>query len=158
MTCRRWSRSITRQSPAGLRPTILSPSPSPNVRRGSPAINRRPRRYSSPNWRDRLSGYVTLSTYRGGRGAFAGCREISYYVAGAFRRRGVASALLEHAVDACAELGVDLLLTFALAHNDASVAFLERHGFDCRGRSPGVAVINGQCFDHVIHGRHLRSL
>jgi len=105
-----------------------------------------------------VAGYVTLSAYRGGRGAFAGCREISYYVAGAFRRRGIASALLEHAVDACAELGVELLLTFALAHNDASVAFLEQHGFDCWGRLPGVAIIDGQCFDHVIHGRHLRSL
>ncbi len=102
-----------------------------------------------------VAGYATLSAYRGGRGAFAGCREISYYVAGAFRRRGVASALLDHAVEACSGLGVDLLLTFVLAHNDTSVAFLERRGFACWGRLPGVAVIDGQHCDHVIHGRRL---
>ena len=95
-----------------------------------------------------VAGYATLSAYRG-------CREISYYVAGTFRRRGVASALLDHAVEACPGLGVDLLLTFVLAHNDSSVAFLERRGFTCWGRLPGVAVIDGKRCDHVIHGRRL---
>ncbi len=100
-------------------------------------------------------GYATLAPYRGGRGAFAGCREVSYFVAAEWQRRGVASALLEHVVAACPALGVDVLLAFLLAHNLPSIAFLEHHGFACWGRLPGVAHIDGATWDHVIYGRRL---
>ncbi|MDX1594236.1 MAG: GNAT family N-acetyltransferase [Gammaproteobacteria bacterium] len=102
-----------------------------------------------------VAGYATLAHYRGGRGAFAGCREVSYFVAECHRRQGVASALLGHAVAACPALGVDVLLAFLLGHNRPSVAFLERHGFACWGRLPGVARIDGERRDHLVYGRQL---
>jgi phosphinothricin acetyltransferase len=100
-------------------------------------------------------GYATLAAYRGGRGAFAGCRELSYYVAADCRRRGVAGALLEHAVAACPALGVTALVCFLLAANGPSIALLERHGFACWGRLPALAVIDGHTCDHLIYGRRL---
>lgn len=103
----------------------------------------------------RVAGYATLSAYRGGRGALARNREISYYVAAHSSRRGVASALLAHAVAACPALGVDVLLAFLLSHNLPSIAFLEHHGFALWGRLPGVAQIDGATWDHLIYGRRV---
>ena len=102
-----------------------------------------------------VAGYGTLASYRGGRGAFAACREVSYFVAAAARRRGIASALLTHALAACPGLGVEVLVTFVLGHNAPSLAFLARHGFAEWGRLPGVAVIDGVARDHLILGRRV---
>lgn len=103
----------------------------------------------------RVAGYATLAAYRGGRGAFAGCREISYYVADDCRRHGVGRALLDHAVASCPALGVTVLVAFLLARNAPSIALLEGHGFACWGRLPAVAVIDGHAADHLIYGRSL---
>jgi phosphinothricin acetyltransferase len=103
----------------------------------------------------RVAGYATLAPYRGGRGAFAGCREVSYFVAADRQRLGIASALLGQVRAACPALGVEVLLAFLLGHNEPSIAFLEHHGFACWGRLPGVARIDGQAWDHLVYGLHL---
>ncbi len=103
----------------------------------------------------RVAGYATLAPYRGGRGAFAACREVSYFVAADRQRQGIASALLAHVQAACPALGVEVLLAFLLAHNRPSIAFLEHHGFACWGRLPGVARIDGQAWDHLVYGLRL---
>ncbi len=103
----------------------------------------------------RIAGYATLAAYRGGRGAFAHCREVSYFIAADLQRHGIASALLGHVRAACPALGVDTLLAFLLAHNGPSIAFLEHHGFACWGRLPGVARIDGHAWDHLVYGLHL---
>ena len=102
-----------------------------------------------------VAGYATLASYRGGRGAFAACREVSYFVAAPARRRGVASALLAHVLEACPGLGVEVLLTFVLGHNAPSLAFLAHHGFAEWGRLPGIARIDGVARDHLILGRRV---
>jgi phosphinothricin acetyltransferase len=102
-----------------------------------------------------VAGYATLAAYRGGRGAFAACREVSYFVAVGRQRQGVASRLLAHVRAACPALGVEVLLAFLLAHNRPSIAFLEHHGFACWGRLPGIARIDGQAWDHLVYGLHL---
>jgi len=102
-----------------------------------------------------VAGYATLAAYRGGRGAFAHCREVSYFVAADRQRRGIASAMLAHVQAACPALGVDVLLAFLLAHNSPSIAFLEHHGFTCWGRLPGVARIDGNAWDHLVYGLRL---
>jgi phosphinothricin acetyltransferase len=103
----------------------------------------------------RVAGYATLAAYRGGRGAFARCREVSYFVAADRQRRGIASALLAHVRSACSGLGVEVLLALLLAHNAPSIAFLEHHGFACWGRLPGVARIDGRAWDHLVYGLRL---
>ena len=103
----------------------------------------------------RVAGYATLAAYRGGRGAFARCREVSYFVAADRQRRGIASALLAHVRSACSGLGVEVLLALLLAHNAPSIAFLEKWGFERWGLMPGVAEVDGNRWGHVTYGRHL---
>lgn len=100
-------------------------------------------------------GYNALSLYRGGRAAFGRTRETSFYVHNSVQRRGVASALLDHVLGECPGLGVDSLITFVLARNRPSIAFLEAYGFELWGRLPALAVMPGGTCDHLIFGRRV---
>lgn len=100
-------------------------------------------------------GYNALSVYRGGRGAFRRTRETSYYVDPSWHRRGVASRLMDHVLAECVRLQVRSLITFVLAHNEASVAFLDSCGFRLWGRLPALAEIDGEVYDHLILGRRV---
>ncbi|HEY5790786.1 MAG TPA: GNAT family N-acetyltransferase [Gammaproteobacteria bacterium] len=103
----------------------------------------------------KVAGYAAFDPYRSGRGAFRATREISYYVAVDCQRRGVASALLAHALADCPRLGVRNLVSFLMAHNGPSRALLERHLFTLWGTLPGIAEIDGHSYDHVLYGRRL---
>lgn len=100
-----------------------------------------------------VAGYNALSLYRGGRPAFHRTRETSYYVHRDHRRCGVASALMEHVLARCPGLGVNALVAFVMAHNRASIAFLERFGFRRWGELPGIAEFDGVAHDHALYGR-----
>jgi len=102
-----------------------------------------------------VAGYATLSAYRGGRGAFRAARELSFFVAAAHLRQGVASALLTYLVADCSRVGVRTLLVFVLEHNRPSREFLAHHGFMPWGRLPQVAEIDACRQDHLILGRDL---
>jgi L-amino acid N-acyltransferase YncA len=88
-------------------------------------------------------GYCTISPYRPGRMALRHTAEISYFVDGRHRRRGVASRLLAHAVEVCPSLDLRTLFAIVMETNTASIRLLERHGFRRWGHLPGVAVFDG---------------
>ncbi len=100
-------------------------------------------------------GWCSLSPYRFGRPAFERTVEISYYVDRERRREGVASGLIEHAFGECPDLGIDSLVAILLASNVASIAALERFGFSEWGRPPGIALIDGERYDHVYMGKRV---
>ncbi len=102
-----------------------------------------------------VAGYNALSLYRGGRPAFCHTLETSYYVDERSRRRGVATALMEHVLQQCPALGVKTLLAFVMEHNRASIAFLERFGFKRWGRLPGIADFGGVEYDHTLYGKRV---
>ncbi len=96
-------------------------------------------------------------SYRPGRLALRYTAEISYYVHDSHRRQGVASALLSHALDRCGELGIKSLFALLLEVNTASVALLEKFGFERWGLMPGVAEVDGEECGHLIYGRRVRA-
>ena len=71
------------------------------------------------------------------------------------QRRGVAEALLAHAIHAAPALGVRTLLGFIFAHNAPSIALFERAGFAVWGRLPRVAELDGIARDLSILGREV---
>ncbi len=101
-----------------------------------------------------VAGWCSLSAYRPGRQALQHSAEISYYVHQDHRRKGIASTLMQHAIDVCPELGLKVLFAVLLDVNTASVALLERHGFEKWGHLPGVALIDGVTCGHLIYGRN----
>lgn len=88
---------------------------------------------------DSVVGWASLSDHRPGRRALSVTAEISYYVHESHRRRGVATALIRDACRRCPALGVTTLFAILLEDNDASVALLERLGFERWGHLPRVA-------------------
>jgi phosphinothricin acetyltransferase len=89
------------------------------------------------------AGWCSLSAYRPGRAALRYTAEISYYVEETHRRRGIATALVRHALAACPGLRIRNLFAIVLEHNASSIRFLEKEGFQKWGFLPRVADFDG---------------
>jgi phosphinothricin acetyltransferase len=103
----------------------------------------------------RVAGWCSLSPYRPGRGALRRTAEISYYVHEDFRRMGIASRLIAHAIEDCPRLGVKTLFAILLDVNIASAKLLEKAGFERWGHMPGVADFDGAECGHLYYGRRV---
>lgn len=102
-----------------------------------------------------VAGWCSLSAYRAGRAALRFTAEISYYIAPAYHRRGLGTALIEHTLAACPALEIRHLFAIVLENNTASRALLEKMGFDQWGYLPRVADFDGNEVGHIYYGRHL---
>jgi L-amino acid N-acyltransferase YncA len=89
-------------------------------------------------------GWCSLSAYRPGRAALRFTAEISYYVDEAHKRRGIATALVRHAVAACPGLRIRNLFAIVLEHNAPSIRILKKAGFGQWGFLPKVADFEGE--------------
>jgi phosphinothricin acetyltransferase len=104
---------------------------------------------------NRVEAYLSISPYREGRQAFRHTAEVSYYVDFDHHRKGIATALMEEALDYCRKAHIDILLAFLYDHNKTSVSFLEKHGFKRWGLLPAAARVGSKRFDHAIYGIQL---
>ena len=102
----------------------------------------------------RIDGWLGLRSFYG-RPAYRATVEVGVYVDPPARHRGVARALLAHAVAAAPGLGVRTLLGFIFAHNTPSLALFTQAGFAPWGRLPGVVELDGQERDLAILGRRV---
>ncbi len=99
--------------------------------------------------------YSTLSPYREGRPALRSTVEISYYVAREHRRRGLGTALLQHAENTARSLGFRHGYALLLDTNAGSIRLLEKLGWTCWGHFPGIAEIRGETCGQIVYGRPL---
>lgn len=102
-----------------------------------------------------VAGWCSLSPYRPGRAALRFTAEISYYLAPAYHRRGIGTALIEHVVAACPALQIKHLFAIVLEGNQASLKLLQKMGFEQWGYLPRVADFDGSEIGHVYYGRHV---
>lgn len=103
----------------------------------------------------RVVGWCSLSAYRPGRAALRFTREISYYIATAYQRQGIGTALIENALASCPVLQIKHLLAIVLEVNQASLKLLEKMGFEKWGYLPRVADFDGKEVGHLYYGRHV---
>ncbi|WP_338848721.1 N-acetyltransferase family protein [Massilia sp. W12] len=101
-----------------------------------------------------LDGWLSFSSFYG-RPAYAGCAEVSIYLAPQARGRGLGRALLDAAIQAAPALGLHSLLGFIFGHNAPSLRLFEAAGFHTWGALPGVAILDGVARDLLILGRKL---
>jgi L-amino acid N-acyltransferase YncA len=102
-----------------------------------------------------VAGWCSISPYRAGREALRYTAEISYYVSESHRRQGVASGLVQHAIEACPKLSIKTLFGILLETNEASIGLLKRLRFEEWGRLPGVADFSGVECGHLYLGRRV---
>ncbi|MEJ2594858.1 MAG: GNAT family N-acetyltransferase [bacterium] len=107
--------------------------------------------------KDDIIGYLSISPYRKGREALAHVAEISYFVLFAYHRKGVAGALMNHALTYCRTSGIYTLLAFLYATNEPSIRFLEKYGFRRWGLFPGIIRRKKQKIDQVVYGLNIKD-
>jgi L-amino acid N-acyltransferase YncA len=103
----------------------------------------------------RVVGWLSVSPFYG-RPAYAATAELSVYVDPALQRGGVASALMQQAVDRAAQLSLKTYLGFIFGHNARSLALFQKFGFEEWAHLPRVAVLDGIERDLLILGRRVR--
>jgi L-amino acid N-acyltransferase YncA len=89
------------------------------------------------------------------RCAYAGTAEVSVYVHENFRRGGTAGKLLTEAITRAPALEITALVGHIFAHNEPSLRFFAKAGFERWGLLPRVARLDGVERDLVIVGRHV---
>jgi phosphinothricin acetyltransferase len=102
-----------------------------------------------------VAGWCSLSAYRPGRAALRYTAEISYYIALAYHRQGIGTALVRHTLAACPALQIRHLFAIVLEGNQASLSLLEKMGFEQWGYLPRVADFDGKEVGHLYYGRHV---
>ncbi|SNS78602.1 phosphinothricin acetyltransferase [Noviherbaspirillum humi] len=101
-----------------------------------------------------IIGWLSFSDFYG-RPAYAGTSELSIYIAGSHRRRGLGAYFLQQAITAAPRLRVHTLLGFIFGHNAPSLRLFERFSFQRWGLLPRVATLDGVERDLAILGRRL---
>jgi len=103
----------------------------------------------------KIRGWCSVSPYRSGRAALEKTAELSYYVHADFRRKGVATGLIEQAINGCRSVGFKNVFAILLGGNTASIAVLTKLKFELWGCLPGVAEIDGREIDHLYFGKRI---
>jgi phosphinothricin acetyltransferase len=101
-----------------------------------------------PIWVAEVDGQVVgtayLSSFYGGRPAYAATAEVSIYIATAYHRHGLGRRLKRWVIDQCPALGVTTLLSMHFDHNEATRRINESFGFQQMGHLTEIAVVQGQ--------------
>ncbi len=97
-------------------------------------------------------GYLTISAYRSGRNALRHTAEVSFFIDFEHHRQGIASNLLQRAIDMCPALKIKTLFGILLDSNQESVKIFEKFGFEKWGHLPRVAEFDGVEVGHFYFG------
>ncbi|PTM10554.1 MAG: N-acetyltransferase [Bacteroidetes bacterium] len=101
---------------------------------------------------NKVVGYCYLSPYRAGRQAMSKIAEISYYIDYKHHKQGIASSLIQHAINDCTRIGKNSLLAVLLDINTPSISILEKFGFKKWGDFPNIIDLDGKICSQLIYG------
>lgn len=102
-----------------------------------------------------LAGWCSLSNYRPGRMALRFTAEMSLYIDSAFHRKGIGSALICHALQACSALGIKNVVGVVIEKNESSWKLLEKLGFERWGYLPRVLDFDGEELGEFYYGKRI---
>lgn len=99
-----------------------------------------------------VAGWIALCSVSS-RQCYGGVAEISYYVGSAHRGQGVATALLQAAIDSSEANGVWTLTASVFPENTASIRLLASAGFRLVGRRERIGRMGGVWRDTLLYER-----
>jgi L-amino acid N-acyltransferase YncA len=109
-----------------------------------------------PIWVAEMDGdvhaYLQLRDFYG-RPGYEHTAELGFYVHTDWKRRGIATRLVEHALTEASSLNLRTLLAYVFAHNIESLTLLRVFGFEQWGLLKEIADLGDQHGDLVILGR-----
>ena len=97
-------------------------------------------------------GYLTISAYRPGRMALRHTAEVSFFINFEHHNKGIASRLLQYAIDMCPSLQIKTLFAILVDSNQNSIRLLEKYGFNKWGYMPRVVEFEGIEYGHLYYG------
>jgi phosphinothricin acetyltransferase len=104
-----------------------------------------------------IVGYLTISAYRPGRMALRYTAEVSYFIHFEHHHQGIASRLLQYAIDMCPSLQIKTLFAIVIDSNHGSISLLEKYGFEKWGHMPRVAEFGGNKVGHLYYGLRIEK-
>lgn len=104
-----------------------------------------------------IVGYLTISPYRTGRMALRHTAEVSCFVHFEYHRQGIASNLLQHAINMYPSLQIKTLFAILIDNNQASIELMEKYGFEKWGHMPRVAEFDGIEVGHLYYGLRIEK-
>ncbi len=104
-----------------------------------------------------IVGYLTISAYRPGRLAVRHTAEVSFFIHFEHHHKGIASRLLQHAIDMCPSLQIKTLFAILVDSNQDSIRLLAKCGFKKWGHMPRVAEFDGIEFGHLYYGLRIEN-
>ncbi len=99
-------------------------------------------------------GFALLRAYHSA-GTFRRTAEITYFLLPQHTGRGAGSRALELLSEKARKMGIENLVATVSSHNEQSLRFHERAGFQCCGRLRSVGRKFGQDFDVVLFQKRL---
>jgi L-amino acid N-acyltransferase YncA len=104
-----------------------------------------------------VTGWAALSAVSSRR-VYSGVAEVSVYVSGNFRGRGIGKALLESLIECSEEHGIWTLQAGILTDNVSSLKLHERCGFREVGRRERIGKLNGEWRDVILLERRSKKV
>lgn len=104
-----------------------------------------------------IVGYLTISAYRPGRMALRHTAEVSYFIHFEQHHQGIASRLLQYAIDRCPSFQIKTLFAVVIDSNQGSINLLEKYGFEKWGHMPRVAEFDGNEVGHLYYGLRIEK-
>ncbi|MCB0752798.1 MAG: N-acetyltransferase [Ignavibacteriae bacterium] len=102
-----------------------------------------------------IIGWCSISPHRAGRKALEITAEISYYIDFGHRQKGIATILIQKAIEQAKENYIQNLYAILLDVNSNSIRILEKFGFEKWGYLPKVAKIKNNLFGQFIYGKNI---
>ncbi|WP_440998626.1 N-acetyltransferase family protein [Fodinibius sp. SL11] len=96
-----------------------------------------------------LLGWLSVSKYSKNRAALSEVIEVSYYVDYNHQNQGIATQLMEHALQFCKQSDYRIAVAILVSDNEASIALLNKFGFSEAGRIPDALNFNDKYRDHL---------
>lgn len=99
-----------------------------------------------------VAGWLSVSPYRKGRRALSAAAEVSYYVHKNYQRMGIGKSLLKNCLEIIESFGIKHIICILLEVNNPSIQLLKSFGFECWGRMPDIADLDGNICSHLYYG------
>jgi len=105
---------------------------------------------------DEIAGWLSFENFHT-RPAYQKTAELSIYLDENFRGQGLGKLILEEAIQAASQIGVETLVGRIFGHNIPSLKLFTKFAFEKWGHLPQVAELDGVKRDLIIMGRHVQK-